>query len=256
MMASLATLGLILMATTTNVQTFAAAQVFYSIGFSGMIFTVDVMTADSSKLRHRGLAFAFTSSPYIITALAGPKAAEGFYENISWRWAFGTFTIILPVVAMPLFVLLLRNERKARKNGLLVRERSGRSWMQSIWHYFIEFDGQSFQCRWDCAMSLISCRCRCFPPCRRSCHLLAAFLTRGLHIRKLEASINGIHAGDWLLDTCGIRLVREICSTQTVHTIPPAIVSHHPRHLHSGCHIPDRVLLLGLILLILLTGGQ
>jgi MFS family permease len=141
-MASLATLGLILMATTKTVQTFAAAQVFYSVGFSGMIFTIDVMTADSSKLRHRGLAFAFTSSPFIITALAGPKAAEGFYENISWRWAFGVFTIILPVVATPLFLLLLKNERKARKNGLLVREASGRTLTQSIWHYFIEFDGQ------------------------------------------------------------------------------------------------------------------
>jgi MFS family permease len=140
-MASLATIGLILMATTSNVQTFCAAQVFYSIGFVGMVFSIDVMTADSSKLRHRGLAFAFTSSPYIITALAGPKAAEGFYENISWRWAFGCFAIILPFVATPLFLLLLKNERKAKKNGLLVKTPSGRTLPQSIWYYFIEFDG-------------------------------------------------------------------------------------------------------------------
>lgn len=139
-MATLATIGLILFATTTNVQTFCAAQVFYSIGFSGMIFTVDVMTADSSKLRHRGLAFAFTSSPYMITALAGPKVAEDFYEKISWRWAFGTFAIILPVVATPLFLLLIKNERKARKNGLLAREASGRTLVQSIWYCIIEFD--------------------------------------------------------------------------------------------------------------------
>jgi MFS family permease len=129
------------MATTSNVQTFCAAQVFYSIGFVGTIFSIDVMTADSSKLRHRGLAFAFTSSPYIITALAGPKAAEGFYENISWRWAFGCFAIILPFVATPLFLLLLKNERKAKKNGLLVKTPSGRTLPQSIWYYFIEFDG-------------------------------------------------------------------------------------------------------------------
>ena len=141
-MAAMSTLGLVLMAVTNNVQDFCAAQVFYSIGFAGMIFSVDVMTADSSSLRNRGLAFAFTSSPYIITALAGPKAAEGFYENISWRWAFGCFAIILPVVALPLFFLLLNNTRKAKKNGLLVERNSGRTVLQSIWHYIVEFDGE------------------------------------------------------------------------------------------------------------------
>ncbi|KAF3924413.1 hypothetical protein AA313_de0206836 [Arthrobotrys entomopaga] len=139
-MASMATLGLVLMAVTSSVQTFCAAQVFYSIGFTGMIFCVDVITADTSSLKDRGLAFAFTSSPYIITALAGPAAAEGFYEDISWRWAFGCFAIILPFVAIPMFVTLLVNETRAKKRGLLIREPSGRTILQSIWHYTIEFD--------------------------------------------------------------------------------------------------------------------
>lgn len=71
-MVGLASLGLILSATTTNLPTFCAAQVFYSVGFGGMIYSVDVITADSSSLKHRSLAFAFTSSPYMITAFAGP----------------------------------------------------------------------------------------------------------------------------------------------------------------------------------------
>lgn len=106
-----------------------------------MIYCVDVITADTSTLRDRGLAFAFTSSPYMITAFAGPTAAEGFYENISWRWAYGVFAIILPVVAMPLFLILQLNQRKARKNGLIIRIPSGRNVPQSILHYLIEFDG-------------------------------------------------------------------------------------------------------------------
>ncbi|KAH8918509.1 MFS transporter [Atractiella rhizophila] len=139
-MVCLADLGLILLAFTNNVQTFCAAQVFYSVGFAGMIYSVDVITADTSRLKDRALAFAFTSSPYIITALAGPKAAEGFYEKISWRWAFGTFAIILPVVALPLVVVMRFQERKATKAGLIVQERSERTWTQSVWHYLIEFD--------------------------------------------------------------------------------------------------------------------
>lgn len=139
-MAGISTLGLVLMAVCTNLSTFCAAQVFYSIGFSGMIYCVDVITADSSSLKHRGLAFAFTSSPYMISAFAGPKAAESFYERISWRWGFGTFAIILPVVAMPLFILLKLNLHKARRQGILVKQRSGRTPLQSLLYYVQEFD--------------------------------------------------------------------------------------------------------------------
>jgi MFS family permease len=135
-----ATLGLILMAACSNLPTFCAAYVFYSIGFGGMTYCVDVITADISKLKNRGLAYAFTSSPYIITAFAGPKAAEGFYEDISWRWAFGTFSIIFPIVASPLFFILKSNLRKAKQTGLLEKVPSGRNLFQSIWHYSKEFD--------------------------------------------------------------------------------------------------------------------
>ncbi|KAL1856296.1 hypothetical protein VTK73DRAFT_8400 [Phialemonium thermophilum] len=135
-----ATLGLILMATSNGLSTYCAAQVFYSIGFGGMTYSVDVITADASKLRNRGLAYAFTSSPYMITAFAGSKASDDFYYHLSWRWGFGCFAIILPFVAAPLYVLLKYNLRKAEKRGLLARERSGRTLLQNIWHYTREFD--------------------------------------------------------------------------------------------------------------------
>lgn len=135
-----ATLGLIIMAACNNLPTFCAAYVFYSIGFGGMTYCVDVITADISKLKNRGLAYAFTSSPYIITAFAGPKAAEGFYEDISWRWAFGAFSIIFPVVASPLYFILKSNLNKAKKTGMMVKQPSGRNIFQSIWHYTKEFD--------------------------------------------------------------------------------------------------------------------
>ncbi|KAJ4314974.1 hypothetical protein N0V94_006204 [Neodidymelliopsis sp. IMI 364377] len=140
-MVGFATLGLILMAVCKSLYTFCAAQVFYTIGFGGMIYCVDVITADASSLKHRGLAFAFTSSPYIITAFAGPKSAEGFYNNVkNWRWGFGAFAIIVPFVAAPLFIILKLNLRKAKREGVLAREKSGRNLLQSIVYYIREFD--------------------------------------------------------------------------------------------------------------------
>lgn len=159
-MTSFATLGLVLMATCNSFSTFCAAQVrvmkrikrrmeltfdfqvFYSIGFGGIIYSVDVITADATSLKNRGLAFAFTSSPYMITAFAGPKAAEGFYENVNWRWGFGCFSIILPCVAAPLFTILKFNLRKAEQQGRILREKSGRTVAQNIWMFVTEFDGK------------------------------------------------------------------------------------------------------------------
>ncbi|PLB43455.1 putative MFS siderophore transporter MirB-like protein [Aspergillus steynii IBT 23096] len=140
LMAAFATLGLILSATCSDIYTYCASQVFYSVGFAGMIFSIDVITADTSSLRDRGLAYAFTSSPYIITAYAGSAASEHFYQS-NWRWAYGCFAIVLPVVALPMFALLRFHRHKAKKCSLLKpKPPSGRTWIQSIIHYIVEFD--------------------------------------------------------------------------------------------------------------------
>ncbi|KAK1827165.1 hypothetical protein QBC39DRAFT_315361 [Podospora conica] len=140
LMVFFATIGMIMMAACNSLATFCAAQVFYSVGFGGVIYTIDVITSDISKLKNRGLAFAFTSSPYMISAFAGPKAAESFYENINWRWGFGAFAIILPFVAAPMFFVIKANLKKAAQAGVLPREKSGRTFVQSIWYYLVQFD--------------------------------------------------------------------------------------------------------------------
>jgi MFS family permease len=115
--------------------------VLYYLGFSGMEFAVDVVTADVTQLKNRALAYAFTSSPYIITAFAGPKVAEQFYDNVSWRWAYGTWAIIFPIIAAPLYFILKFNLHKAHKSGLVTeKESSGRNFFQSVWYWVVEFD--------------------------------------------------------------------------------------------------------------------
>ncbi|KEQ80637.1 MFS general substrate transporter [Aureobasidium pullulans EXF-150] len=140
LMVAFTTLGMILMAVSQNLATFCAAQVFYSVGTNGLIYTVCVLAADVTDLRNRGLAFAFTSSPYMITAFAGSKAAEGFLLNVNWRWGFGAFAIIFPCVTAPLFAVLKLNEHKAKKQGLLVRESSGPITIGRVWRGVVDFD--------------------------------------------------------------------------------------------------------------------
>lgn len=67
------TLGLILMAACNSIQMYAAAQVFYWVGYTGLGFTLNIFISDTSSLRNRGLMFAYVNSPYIITSwLSGP----------------------------------------------------------------------------------------------------------------------------------------------------------------------------------------
>jgi MFS family permease len=139
-LAAIATLGLILSAACNSLPVYCAAQVFYYVGFQGLIFCVDVITLDTSTLRDRGLAYAFTSSPYIISAFAGPKAAEGF-NDYNWRWGYGCFAIILPFVCIPLYGTLLYNKKKAIASGALIQpvsdKKSVKAW---LWDFIIEFD--------------------------------------------------------------------------------------------------------------------
>lgn len=143
LMVAFSELGLILTANSTNLYTYCAAQVFYRVGYSGLIYAVEILAIDASDLRNRALAFAFTSSPYMVTAFAGPAAAEAFLKNVSWQWGFGSFAIIMPFFTLPVYGLLKYNLNKAKKLGLLKkRERSGRTLAENVVHWFHEFDGE------------------------------------------------------------------------------------------------------------------
>ncbi|KAL4739927.1 major facilitator superfamily domain-containing protein [Aspergillus similis] len=139
-MVLIAIIGLIMMACCNNIATYCAAQAFYTVGFTGVIFCVDVLTADTSSMRNRGIVYGFTSSPYIITAFAGSPLSNQFHET-NWRWAYGTICIILPVVALPLIVTWELAKRKAaREHRLEANLRPGRSLWQSARYYIVEFD--------------------------------------------------------------------------------------------------------------------
>jgi MFS family permease len=104
-----------------------------------VIFAVDVLTADTSRLKDRGLAYAFTASPWIITAYAGPAM---FYDS-NWRWAFGAFAIILPFVGIPMFAFLQHQKRRAARAGHLEADtHAERSWTAATIHYIVAFDSE------------------------------------------------------------------------------------------------------------------
>lgn len=143
-MVGIATAGLAMMAACRSAATYAAAQILHAVGFSGITYILDIIVADTSSLQDRTLAFAFAGSPAIVTNFLGPPAAQWFLRYSSWRTAFALFTVLIPLVAFPVFAVLKFNANRAKRLGILKPSKSERTWLEAIWHYSVEFDGESW----------------------------------------------------------------------------------------------------------------
>jgi len=136
----IATIGLIMMAGCRHVEAYAAAQVFYTVGNTGLQYVLSVFVADTSSLLSRGLMQAFAFSPNMITCwLAGP-ISSGFLNGPGWPWAFGTFSILVPAVTLPLYGLLQFHFIKAKKQNLVPKRQHAHTFWQSVVHCGREFD--------------------------------------------------------------------------------------------------------------------
>ncbi len=105
-----------------------------------MSYSLSVFIADTSALKNRALMFALINSPYIVTTWISGLLATAVLDGPGFRWGFGAFAIITPVVTLPLVGLFWYNLSKARTAGLVPVRESGRSWLQSVRHYAVEFD--------------------------------------------------------------------------------------------------------------------
>lgn len=119
-------LGYVQMAASTNVQTYASAQIFYSAGSTGLQILQQVFIADSSDLLNRAFLALLPEFPFLVTVWLGPTIADAVLRSSSWRWGYGMWAIILPAAFLPLALSLLLNQRKARRLNLIKSSRHKR----------------------------------------------------------------------------------------------------------------------------------
>jgi MFS family permease len=108
--------------------------------YNGISLTIGVFTADTSSMRNRGFMFAFTSSPYIITAWCTGPLATAFMHGPGWRWCYGVFSVITFVACFPLWALFQYNYQRAVSAGIIIPVKSNRTFSESVKYYYIEFD--------------------------------------------------------------------------------------------------------------------
>ncbi|KPM39869.1 hypothetical protein AK830_g6705 [Neonectria ditissima] len=117
-------LGLIIMATCTNV--------LYYVGADGVIYIIRVFAMDKATVETRSLVYGLSLYTYFITPFAGPALAQAYYKAGIWRWAFGSLAIIIPGVSGTLTLLFVWNEKRRQVNQLK-ESRSGEKTQPSIW---------------------------------------------------------------------------------------------------------------------------
>ncbi|CAG9954847.1 unnamed protein product [Clonostachys rosea f. rosea IK726] len=132
-------IGFIMMAGCNNVETYAAAQVFSTIGATGVSYTITVFMSDTSSLKSRALALAFASSPYVAFTWVGGPIAQSLLKGAGWRWGMGLWAIVCPVAVLPLAGLLWWNQRKAEKLGVIQKPEYNLTWA-GVKNYLIEVD--------------------------------------------------------------------------------------------------------------------
>jgi MFS family permease len=105
----------------------------------GVSYCLTVFIADTSSLKNRSLMLSFATSPYIVTTWLGGPMADAILFGPGWRWGFGIFAVVTPVVVAPLSLLFLWNQRKAKKAKLIPESHMKLS-VKSVKDYIIEVD--------------------------------------------------------------------------------------------------------------------
>ncbi|KIN99039.1 hypothetical protein M404DRAFT_16569 [Pisolithus tinctorius Marx 270] len=112
-------------ASAPSVGVIAGGIILYAIGLQ---LLTQIVIADITTLTWRGLVVSLASTPFIINAFVGPNISSAVVEHLGWRWGYGMFAILMPLVLAPLITTLLWGERKAKKlplvDSLLSRTRS------------------------------------------------------------------------------------------------------------------------------------
>lgn len=134
-------IGFVQQAASNNVDTYAAAQIFYSAGATGLQILIQIFVADTSDLVNRALCSTIPDLPFLANVWLGPALAEEILDKLNWRWGYGIWAVILPLAFLPLALALVISQRKAAMRGILPKTPfAGESWWEVIKSLWIEMD--------------------------------------------------------------------------------------------------------------------
>jgi Sugar (and other) transporter len=79
-------LGYLLIAGSTVVEEVVAGMLIYTVGHSGLNLVTELLVADLSSLKWRGLVLSLTSLPFLVNTFLGAEIVHTIIESGNWRW--------------------------------------------------------------------------------------------------------------------------------------------------------------------------
>ncbi|KAF8671463.1 Major Facilitator Superfamily [Rhizoctonia solani] len=131
-------LGYIIIASAQSIATVAGGIVIYAVGYTGLQLLLQIIIADTTTLKWRGLSSGLVAAPFIINAFAGSEVSAGVMASggPGWRWGYGMFAILVPVTILPLILTLGWAQHKAKSQGLVEPAQSsaiGMNKFKAVW---------------------------------------------------------------------------------------------------------------------------
>ncbi|EJT98469.1 MFS general substrate transporter [Dacryopinax primogenitus] len=138
-------LGYIIAAASPDITALGAGLVIWVIGFSGLQIANQIIIADFTTLRWRGLVQSLTSAWYFILFWANGKITQQLVApgGPGWRWGYGIYALCYIPALGPIILTLLWGQYRAKKLGLVEQPRAAaqrRSRLSGAWKWIQESD--------------------------------------------------------------------------------------------------------------------
>ncbi|GAA5873307.1 hypothetical protein JCM8547_007065 [Rhodosporidiobolus lusitaniae] len=125
------TVGFIIILKSPTLAAYVVGNVFTAIGGSGLGLLSSILAADLVPLKFRGLAQGILSAPYIVIPWYTAEIVNALANDNNWRWGYGMYSIIMPVIMIPCTLVLVWLEWKAKKHGIITAASSGQSRLEA-----------------------------------------------------------------------------------------------------------------------------
>lgn len=130
--------GCILIASSTNAVSNIIGQAFVAVGSSGLETLSDIIVGDLTPLKWRGFMWSLLSLPFILNFWLSGIIVHMLSTN-EWRWRYGMFAIIMPVVLSPAILIMLFFQKKAAKL-VIIEPRKKLPLKRRVWNFLIQMD--------------------------------------------------------------------------------------------------------------------
>ncbi|KAL1712895.1 hypothetical protein EV715DRAFT_259012 [Schizophyllum commune] len=111
--------GYVTVALSPTLGVYVAGEILVAIGSSGLDLMNEVIVADLTTLEWRAFVGSMLSTPFLINTWFSGRIVEAFSTGERWRWGYGMFAIIMPVVLAPAIATLIHLDREAQREGIV-----------------------------------------------------------------------------------------------------------------------------------------